>query len=88
MNVRVDEMTMRGTPETLSEEELELDVHPLTKTPVAVSARAWVRYAGMATKLDVEVVAWTPRAMAIRWKTPAGEEHRAWVWASAVERDM
>jgi len=88
MNVRVDEMTMRGTPETLSEQELELDVHPLTKTPVAVSARAWVRYAGMATKLDVEVVAWTPRAVAVTWKTPAGEEHRAWVWASAVERDM
>jgi hypothetical protein len=38
-------------------------------------------------KLDVEVVAWTPRAVAVRWKTPAGEEHRAWVWASAVERD-
>jgi hypothetical protein len=86
MNVRVDEMTMRGTPETLSGRELELDVQPLTKTPVPVPARAWVRYAGIATKLDVEVVAWTPRAVAVRWKTPAGEEHRAWVWASVVER--
>jgi hypothetical protein len=44
MNVRADEMTMRGTLETLSEAELELDLHPLTKTSVAVSARAWVRY--------------------------------------------
>jgi hypothetical protein len=87
MNVLVDEMTMRGAPETLSGRELELDVQPLTKTPVPVPARAWVRYAGMATKLDVEVVAWTPRAVAVRWKTPAGEEHRAWVWASAVERN-
>ena len=40
----------------------------------------------MAVKLDVEIVAWTSRAVAIRWKTPTGDAHRAWVWASAVER--
>jgi len=79
---------MRGSPETHSDQELELDVQPLTKTPVSAPARAWVRYSGVAMTLDVEVVAWTPRAVAVRWKTPAGEEHRAWVWASAVERDM
>lgn len=78
---------MRGTSETLSKAELELDLHPLTKTTVAVPARAWVRYAGIATKLDLEVVAWTPRALAVRWKTPAGEADRAWAWVSAVERD-
>ena len=86
MSVRVDEMTMRGIPQTLTDRELELDVQPLTKTPVPVPARAWVRYGGVAIKLEVEIVAWTPRAVAVRWKTGAGEEHRAWVWASAVER--
>lgn len=77
---------MRGVPQTLTDRELELEVQPLTRTPVPVRARAWVRYASGAIKLDVDIVAWTPRAVAVRWKTPAGEEHRAWVWASAVER--
>ena len=86
MSARADEMIMRGAPETLTDRELELDVQPLTRTPVPMGARAWVRYAGIAIKLDVEVVAWTPRAVALRWTTSAGEQHRAWVWASAVER--
>ena len=78
---------MRGTPQTLSDAELELDVYPLTKTPIPVPASAWVRYGDLALKIEVEVVAWTPRAVAIRWVTPSGEKHRSWVWASAVERD-
>ena len=86
MGARVDETVMRGEPFTLIERELELDLLPLTRTPVAIPAKAWVRYGGIAVKLDVEVVAWTSRAVAIRWKTPTGDAHRAWVWASAVER--
>jgi len=86
MSAHVDQMMMRGAPQTLSDAELELDVHPLTRTPIPVPASAWVRYGELAVKIDVEVVAWTPRAVAVRWTTPAGEQHRSWVWASAVER--
>jgi hypothetical protein len=32
---------------------------------------------------DVEVVACTEHAVAIRWPAPEGE-HRAWVWAGAI----
>jgi hypothetical protein len=76
---------MRGEPFTLTDDELELDVQPLTRTPVAMPAVAWVRYGSVALKLPVEVVAWTECAVAIRWKTPSGAVQRAWVWASAVE---
>ena len=76
---------MRGEPFTLTSPELELDVQPLTRTPVAMSAVAWVRYGGIAIKIAVEVVAWTARAVAVWRKTPTGEIHRAWVWTSAVE---
>ena len=86
MFAHVDEMMMRGTPQTLTDAELELGVYPLTRTPLPVQAQAWVRYGDLATKVDVEVVAWTPRAVAVRWMTPTGQQHRAWVWASAVER--
>jgi hypothetical protein len=36
--------------------------------------------------IEAELVAWTSRACAVRWRTRTGEEHRAWVWASAVGR--
>ena len=74
--IKTDQLLMRdGKPESLTTSELELDQQPLTRTPVPVPARAWVHYGR-----------WTPRACAVRWTTAAGDEHRAWVWASAVER--
>lgn len=74
------------TPVSLADRELELGRLPLTRTPRPVPVRAWVHYDSIALQVDAEVVAWTPRAVAIRWMTPQGAEHRAWVWASAVER--
>lgn len=84
MGAQVDEMIMRGAPQTLSDDELELDASPLTKPPIPIPARAWVRYGYQPIRIDVEVVAWTPNAVAVRWRTAKGEQHRAWVWASAV----
>ena len=73
-----------GEPWTLGNEELALDVLPLTRTPEPVAVRVWVRYPGGPLLVDAEAVAWTSRATAVRW--PAGEHaHRAWVWSSAVE---
>lgn len=85
MSEQVVETIMRGEPLTLTDDELELDIQPLTRTPVAMPAIAWVRYGAVALKIPVEVVAWTSRAVAVRWKTPKGEIHKAWLWASAVE---
>jgi hypothetical protein len=87
MSANIDETIMRGEPFCLTNDELELDVQPLTRTPVAMPAVAWVRYGSVAMKIRVEVVAWTNRAVAIRWKNPEGETHKAWVWASAVEHE-
>ena len=77
---------MAGTaPLTLTDDELDLKRQPLTKTPVPQSVRAWVRYGDTALQVDGRVVAWTPRAVAVEWKTPSGDVHRAWLWSSAVE---
>lgn len=84
---RITEILMRDdTPESLTSEELELDKQPLTRTPQALPALAWVRYGKVAVRIPVEVVAWTPRACAVRWTTPLGREDRAWVWSSAVDQ--
>ena len=72
-------------PLSLTDAELDLKVQPLTKTPIPQPVRAWVRYGDTALQVDGRVVAWTPRAVAVEWKTPAGDIHRAWLWSSAVE---
>ena len=86
MNARISEREAEGNaPLSLTPEELELSTEPLTKTPVPRPVRAWVRFGPHAMKVDAEAVAWTGRAVAIRWTMPSGAEHKAWVWASAVE---
>lgn len=85
MNERIVEVVTRDkTPSTLSPAELALDVEPITRTPVARPVKAWVRYGDVPLLVEAEVVAWTSRAAAVRWRSPAGEVHRAWVWLSAV----
>src|SRR5690348_11325515 len=82
---RILEVVARDTePQTLKSEELDLAHEPLTRTPVPRPVRAWVRYGETPILVDAEMVAWTSRAAAVRWRV--GEvEHRAWVWGSAVE---
>ena len=82
---RIGESVMNGgdKPSSLSPQELELGVYPLTRTPVPVPVRAWVRYGVVPVKVDAAAVAWTSKAVALVWDAPGGQ-HRAWVWASAV----
>ncbi|MGV8970402.1 MAG: hypothetical protein ACOH1J_08130 [Microbacteriaceae bacterium] len=82
---RIAQEVMRsGEPLSLSSMELELDVQPLTRTPRPHQVRAWVRYPAAPICVDAIAVAWTPRAVALKWQTGDGSEHKAWVWASAV----
>lgn len=72
-------------PLSLTSDELELDRRPMTRTPLPKPVSAWVRYGAVAVRIEGEAVAWTDRAVAVRWRTPDGAEHRAWVWSSAVD---
>ena len=86
MNARIAEREVEGLePFSLTSEELELATEPLTKTPVPKPVRAWVRFGPNALKVDAEAIAWTSRAVAIQWTMASGAQHRAWIWASAVE---
>lgn len=78
-------IAMDRTAETLTEQEIELARVPLTQPPIAIPVMAWVRFAGVPLLVEAEAVAWTSRAVAIRWRIPHDDrEHRAWVWAGAV----
>jgi len=85
MDAKIAEGIMRtGAPDTLDSKQLALGREALTRAPIPQPARAWVRYGDHSIEIDVEVVAWTEKAIAIRWPGPDGTEHRAWVWAGAV----
>lgn len=73
-----------GTPETLTDIELELDEQPITRPPIARAVQGWVRYQGVPIKVDAEAVAWTPYTVALRWRGPNEQIHKAWVWAAAI----
>jgi hypothetical protein len=86
MNARISERGAEGyAPLSLTPAELELATKPLTRTPVRKPVRFRVRFGPHAIKVDAEAVARTGRAVAIRWTMASGAEHKAWVWASAVE---
>jgi hypothetical protein len=82
----VARMMSEHAPDSLTDAELELDEQPITRTPRPERVTAWVRYGGTPVRVDGEAVAWTAAAVAVRWRTPGDQEHRAWVWASAVSR--
>jgi hypothetical protein len=82
---RIDQVATRGVkPDTLTEEQLDLDNEPLTTPRRARAVVAWVKYGNIHLEVEAEAVAWTARAIAIRWRAPSDEIHKAWVWASAV----
>jgi hypothetical protein len=85
MDARIVDGIMRTrSPDSLGSKQLNLDTEPMTRTPKPKPARAWVRYGEHSIEIDVDVVAWTGRAIAVRWAGPDGSEHHAWVWAGAV----
>ena len=87
MFTRADGIVMRDyEPVSLAKQELELDTEPLTRMPVPIAVQAWLHYRTIVIRVEAELVVWTPRACAIRRKSPASVEHRAWVWANAVEK--
>lgn len=78
---------MRGRPLSLTEDEKMLGEFAITTPPRPVLVRAWVRYPEGAVRVRAEAIAWTARAVSIRWATPTEEKHEAWVWVSAVDRE-
>lgn len=64
-----------------------LDGARMTRPEDPPRVRAWVVDGrGQDVEVDGEAIAWTPRAVRIRYQDSHGREGWAWVWASAVTR--
>ena len=54
-----------GTPQSLTDSELELSVQSIIRSPQPVTCGAWIRYPDGPVKVDARAVAWTLPAVAI-----------------------
>lgn len=86
MDRRVMEAAIRPSPISLSAEELDLERHPVPEGQRPVLVSAWVRYPETVIRASGVAVAWTDRAVLVRWTGADGSDREAWVWASAVQR--
>lgn len=84
----IDRAVIRPRPIELTPEELDFANNPITEAATPIPVTAWVRFHEATIHPDAEVIAWTQRAVKIRWSlhTPDKDFMTAWVWSSAVER--
>ncbi|NNC14081.1 hypothetical protein HII28_19660 [Planctomonas sp. JC2975] len=76
----------RPQPVSLTEAELDLEHNRVTHADEPIKVRAFVRFHEAVIRPRAEAVAWTPRAVKIRFTMQNGARHEVWVWASAVDR--
>lgn len=69
--------------QTLTDEELQRDVLPITRDPKPKPCKAWVRFGPHAMRVDAVVVAWNDVACGIQFSI-GDQLARCWVWANAV----
>jgi len=83
----VNQLDTRPKPVELTAEELDFANHPVTTPANPIVVQAWVRFREATIRPRVEVIAWTDRAVQVRWKPAPWSDAAvtAWVWASAVE---
>jgi hypothetical protein len=76
----------RPRPISLTDDELDLAHNQVTEASAPIRVRAFVRFYEAVIRPEAEAVAWTPRAVKVRFTMQNGARHEVWVWASAVDR--
>ena len=81
---------MTQVPRRVQIQPRSLTAEQLAATPTTpaepMPVRAWVIWEdGVEEQVTGHAVAWTPRAVRVRWGVPP-HQHEAWVWAGAVTR--
>lgn len=86
IGLSIEEAAVRPEPIGLTERELDLASHPVTEAKHPIPVRAFVRFHEVVIRPDCEAIAWTDRAVKVRWTMHNGTTPEVWVWASAVDR--
>lgn len=73
--------------QSLSADELRLDITPVTVYPEPIKAKVWVRFGEIPARLDCRIHRTTSSAAAIEF-TIRDKIFRCWVWGNAVTVDQ
>lgn len=76
---------IRPAPISLSAAEIGTPSAP-AEVDQPIQVEAWVRFPEAAIHVRGKAVAWSDRAVWVEFTLHDGSTHRAWVWASAVDR--
>lgn len=76
----------RPQPVSLTRAEVDPDHNLITTARTPIPVRAFVRFHEAVIRPECEAIAWTDRAVKIRFTMQTGATHEVWVWASAVDR--
>ena len=86
MDERIAHTAVMGHPlQSLTDEELRLDLYPLTTSPRPLEVLAWVRFGPRPLQVRARAVRWTQKAVGIEFEL-GDQTLRTWVWANAVDR--
>jgi hypothetical protein len=81
----VEELLVRAMPVSLTDEELDLEHHPIHRPAEPRRVRAWIRFHEATIRPRVRAIAWTDRAVQVEWAGHGGVLRTTWVWADAIE---
>lgn len=81
----IEEILIRAQPVSLTDDELDVEHHPIYRPTEPRPVRAWVRFPETVIRPECEAIAWTDRAVQVRWTSVAGIVRTAWVWRGAIE---
>ncbi len=82
----IDAFAVRPLPISLTPAEVDIEKNPPRQPREPIPVRAWVRFHEATVRPEGVAVAFTDKAVLVRWESIDGRQLQAWVWASAVER--
>lgn len=72
-----------GPPRSLTDREIGVREQPTMIYPRPRRVRAWVRFGGVAVRVDASLLRSTPPAAGIEFRAE-DQTYRCWVWGNAV----
>jgi hypothetical protein len=82
----INAAVVRPRPISLTEREIDEPHNPITVAETPIRVASFIRFYEATIRVEGEAIAWTSRAVKVRFTTKEGARHEVWVWASAVDR--
>jgi len=79
----IAESVLRPQPLSLSKAQVG---EPIREASRPIPVIAWVPFRDLNVEVDAHAIAWTDRAVFVRFELRDGVKRECWVWASAVRR--